>query len=151
MLPEPERRLLRCLAVFAGGFTLEGVTAVAEGTDLAGVLVVENIANLVAKSLVVFDASASPNRWRVLETIRAYAFKKLVEGGEREVVAKRHAQYYRDLFERAEAEAETRPADEWLTAYRPHVDNLRAALQWVFSPEGDVSIGVALAVAAIPL
>ena len=41
--------------------------------------------------------------------------------------------------------------EEWLAAYRPHIDNLRAALQWAFSPEGDVSIGVALAVAAIPL
>jgi len=151
LLPEPERRLLRYLAVFAGGCTLEAIAAVAEGADLADVPVIENMANLVAKSLVVLDASESPNQWRMLETIRAYAIQKLAESGEHEVVAKRHAQHYRDLFERAAAEAEMLPTDKWLPAYRPHIDNLRAALQWAFSPEGDVSIGVALAVAAIPL
>jgi predicted ATPase/DNA-binding winged helix-turn-helix (wHTH) protein len=132
LLPEPERRLLRCLAAFAGGFTLEAIAEVAERADLADVPLIDSIANLVAKSLVVFDASASPNRWRVLETIRAYAFQKLAESGEREVIAKRHARHYRDLFKRAEAEAETTPMEEWLAAYRPHIDNPRAALQWAF-------------------
>src|SRR5207244_11349641 len=64
--------------------------------------------------------------------------------GECERIARRHAKYYRDVFERAEAEAPARPADEWLAEYAPEIDNLRAALDWALSPRGDGSIGVAL-------
>ena len=44
-----------------------------------------------------------------------------------------------------------RPTGEWLADYAREIDNLRAALDWAFSPSGDESIGVALTVAAIPL
>src|SRR5207244_1785493 len=71
--------------------------------------------------------------------------------GECERIARRHAKYYRDVFERAEAEAPTRPADEWLADYAPEIDNLRAALDWALSPGGDGSIGVALTAAAVSL
>jgi hypothetical protein len=49
-------------------------------------------------------------------------------GGELEQFKRRHAEYYRDLFERAEAEWETRPTAEWLLAYGREIDNVRAAL-----------------------
>ncbi|HEX3524618.1 MAG TPA: hypothetical protein VHT52_21340, partial [Stellaceae bacterium] len=65
--------------------------------------------------------------------------------------ARRHAEYYRELFERAEAEWETRPTSEWLVDYGRQLDNLRAALAWAFSPGGDAPIGVSLTVAAVPL
>src|SRR5215472_2522327 len=68
LLPEAERSLLRRLAVFAGGFTLEAAAAVAGGAAI-DVPLIDSIANLVAKSLVVFEASTSPTRWRLLETI----------------------------------------------------------------------------------
>src|SRR5260370_16072689 len=75
-----------------------------------------------------------------------------VEGrGECERIARRHAEYYRDVFERAEGEAPARPADEWLAEYAPEIDNLRAALDWALSPGGDGAIGVALTAAAVPL
>jgi hypothetical protein len=60
----------------------------------------------------------------------------------------RHAEYYRNHFERAEGEAEARP--KWLADYAVEIDNLRAALDWGFSPDGDRSIGVALTTAADP-
>ncbi len=50
--------------------------------------------------------------------------------------------------ERADAEFETRPTAEWLAAYRPHIDDVRVALDWAFSPSGDVGIGVALTAAS---
>src|SRR4029077_11944106 len=61
------------------------------------------------------------------------------------------AEYYRDRFERAETEWEVRDTAEWLADYGRRVDNLRAALDWAFSPDGDASIGVALTAAAVPL
>src|SRR6202030_1593138 len=84
-------------------------------------------------------------------TTRAYAIEKLVQAGEFDAVARRHARRYLDLFEGAEAEAETRPTDEWLAEYGPRIDNLRAALDWAFSSTGDASIGVALTAAAASL
>jgi predicted ATPase len=87
----------------------------------------------------------------LLDTTRAYAFEKLGESDEMALVARRHAECYRDLFERAETEWETRPSPEWLSEYRRQIDNLRAALDWALSPGGDASIGVALTAAAVPL
>ena len=112
---------------------------------------IDRLADLVAKSLVVADVGGAKPRFRLLETTRAYAIEKLDESGERERIARRHAEYYRDLFERAEAEAAARSAGEWLADYAPEIDNLRAALDWAFSPGGDRSIGVALTAAAVPL
>ena len=89
--------------------------------------------------------------YRLLETTRAYAREKLIESAEFDHFARRHAEYYRNLFQHAEAELETRPTAEWLAAYRPHIDDLRAALDWAFSPSGDVGVGVALTAATVPL
>jgi hypothetical protein len=81
---------------------------------------------------------------------RAYALEKLKDSGEHEPLLRRHAEYYRDLFERAEVEWETRPIVEWLDDYVWCIDNLRAALDWAFSPRGDAPVGVALTVAGVP-
>jgi len=151
LLTEPERVILRRLAVFAGVFSLEAARAVASDDTIAGSEVVDCVANLVAKSLVTADTGGEWVRYRLLETTRAYALEKLVQAGEFDSVARRHAVRYLDLFEGAETESETRPTDEWLAEYGPRIDNVRAALDWAFSPSGDASIGVALTIAAVPL
>jgi non-specific serine/threonine protein kinase len=99
LLPEQERRLLRRLAFFPAGFTLEAATAVMSDAAPA---VVEGIANLVEKSLVMLDGSATIPRWRLLETTRAYALEKLAESGEAEQAARCHAEFFPDLFASAE-------------------------------------------------
>src|ERR1700730_5962152 len=150
LLPEPERVVLRRLAIFAGGFTLQAASAIAATDEIAGADIVDCAVNLVAKSLVAADLCGPTGWYRLLETTRACALEKLTESGELEQVAQRHAEYCRDLFERAELELDTRPAAEWLAAYSRRIDNLRAALDWAFSPSGDASIGVALTAAAVP-
>jgi predicted ATPase/DNA-binding winged helix-turn-helix (wHTH) protein len=150
-LPETERMILRHLAVFVGDFTLEAANAVTQAAEIAGFDVVDCIANLVAKSLVTADVDAAILHYRLLNTTRAYALEKLTASGELEQFARRHAEYYRGLFERVEAEWETRPTAEWLADYGRQIDNVRAALDWAFSPNGDTAIGVALTVAAVPL
>ena len=77
LLPEPERVVLRRLAIFAGGFTLAAASAVVADTDTAASDVVHHLANLIAKSLVVADIGRSLTRYRLLETTRAYALEKL--------------------------------------------------------------------------
>ena len=151
LLPEIERVVLRRLAIFAGGFTLQAASTIAATDELAGSDIVDCVANLVAKSLVAADLGGATGWYRLLETTRAYALEILGQSGEFEQVARRHAEYCRDLFERAEVELETRPASEWLATYGRRIDNLRTALDWAFSPGGDTSIGVALTAAAVPL
>jgi predicted ATPase/DNA-binding winged helix-turn-helix (wHTH) protein len=151
LLPESERVILRRLAVIAGDFLLDSASTIASGADIDASDVVEGVANLVAKSLVTADVGGPTVRYRLLDTTRAYALQKLRDSGELERLARRHAEHYRDLFERAEAEWETEPTDAWLAAYAFQIDNVRAALDWAFSPGGDVGIGVALTIAAVPL
>ena len=150
LLAEPERALLRRLAVFAGFLDLEAALAVA-GAGMSRTECIEGLASLIAKSLVSARADANVARYRLLDTTRAYALEKLGESGEGETIARRHAEFYRDLFERSEAEWERRPTAEWLDDYAWRIDNLRAALDWAFSPSGDVRLGVALTTAAVPL
>jgi len=151
LLPEPERIILRRLAVFAGAFNFEAASAITSGPDIRPSDVFDGLANLVMKSLVAVDFDDAGARYCLLDTTRAYALEKLDGSGERERLLCHHAEHYRDLFERAEAEWDTRPTAEWLENYVWCIGNLRAALDWAFSPAGDASLGVALTVAAVPL
>ena len=149
LLTDSERILLRRLAIFAGGFTLRAATAVASGTDGVASSVAEAIASLFAKSLVALDGSSPSGRWRLLETIRAYAGEKLTESGESGQVARRHAEFYRDLV--VSAGLGSRSPVEDLTLHVREIDNVRAALDWSFSPPGDTEIGLSLTAAFCPV
>ena len=151
LLPELERCLLRRLAVFPAGFTLEAATAVMSDAGDASTAVAERIASLVAKSLLAPDGSAPSGRWRLLETIRAHALEKLAASGEAEQAARRHAEFFRDLFAAPAATAQLKSGIGDITYCVREIDNVRAALDWAFSPEGDASIGVALTAVAAPL
>ena len=151
LLTEPERIVLRRLAVFAGGFTLEAASAVAADTGLEADVVVDGVANLVNKSLLSADVSGAVAQYRLLETTRAYARDKLVQAGELAQCARRQAEHLRGLFERAAAEWQTQPTGVWLAVYGQEADNLRAALDWAFSPDGDPAVAVTLVIAAVPL
>lgn len=145
LLPENERRLLRNLAAFPAGFTLQAADTVAgDGKST----VTPGISNLVSKSLVTLDNGAGDRRWRLLETVRVYAMEKLVDAGEQRNVLHRHAQYYMALFRPFGAEDQLQTALDGIGTYRREVDNLRAALSWAFSPEGDAAMGVELAAIA---
>jgi len=101
------------------------------------------------KSLVTVEVGSVTAYYRLHETTRGYALEKLAESGEFEQVARRHANYCRDLFDSAETELETLPAPAWLARYGRHVGQARAALDWAFSPTGAAEVGVALTVAAV--
>ena len=151
-LPEPERVILRRLSVFAGGFTLDSASAVACDDDLGSCELLDGVASLVSKSLVAVELGGAVGIYRLLDTTRAYARAKLAKSGEREGVARRHAEHYRDLMQAAAAEWEKgRPLGEWLACHARQIDNVRAALDWAFGESGDPHTGVELTVAAIAL
>jgi predicted ATPase/DNA-binding winged helix-turn-helix (wHTH) protein len=149
LLPEEERKALRRLSVFAGDFLLDAATAVAADPGSYGI--VDQVANLVGKSLIAADPRGKVAQYRLLDTTRLYAFEKLKSSGEFQQIARRHTEYYCAVFAHAEADSESLPQAAWLAIYERHLANVRAALRWAYSPEGDRQIAVALTVAAVPL
>jgi predicted ATPase len=92
-LSEPERAVLRRLGIFMGGFTLDAACAVAADPGLLKADVIDAVAELVEKSLVVVETTETEPRLRLLETTRAYALERLAESDERDAVARRHAEF----------------------------------------------------------
>lgn len=151
LLAEKQRTVLRCLGVFAGGFNLKSVCRIVVDAEISVPDIPEILADLVEKSLVSAETDKPAVRYRLLDTTRAYAIAKMSESLESGAIARRHAEYFRDFFEQSLTEWQTRPLDEWLSCYTPEIDNLRAALDWAFSSAGEVTVGMSLTVAAIPL
>ena len=144
LLSEGKKRLLRRLAVFAGGFTLEAAGALVNGPDDASSITLDDIAGLVSKSFVTLDGLAFGDRWRLLETIRAYAVEKLIESGEATQISRRHAEFFQEFMAGANLGSRIRPGTQDIARFAGEIDNVRAALDWSFSREGDVAIGVNL-------
>ncbi|MGB6543403.1 MAG: transcriptional regulator, partial [Xanthobacteraceae bacterium] len=151
LLPEAERRLLRRLGVFAGGFTVDAAAAVMADAGLDAATVTDCIANLVTKSLIVLDPTPGVTRGSLLETIRAYALQKLVESGESDDAQRRHAAFFRDLFALQARGARSSLSDEDLASRVREIDNVRAALDWSFSLAGDQAVGVEITAAYSPV
>jgi len=137
LLPEPERRLLRRLAIFAAGFTLEAANAVMSDKDHAACAFLEQIANLVAKSLVTVDGPPPARGWRLLDTIRAYALEKLAESGEAEQAAQRCTEYFRDLDRSAVHGSKVQPTAGGMARYGREIGNMHASLDCA-SPLSDI-------------
>jgi predicted ATPase/DNA-binding winged helix-turn-helix (wHTH) protein len=151
LLSEPEQRLLRRLAVFTAGFTLEAAGAIMSDTADAPSAIVDGVASLVAKSLVTFDGSVPDPRWRLLETIRAYAMEKLIESGEADQSARRHAEFFQSLLGALLPTGQSKTTTQDMARCVREIDNVRAALDWAFSANGDVATGVVLTAACGPV
>jgi tetratricopeptide (TPR) repeat protein len=121
LLPERERTVFRALSVFAGGFGLAAAAAVCCDGDKAAAL--DMIDSLAAKSLIVAEPAAGQTRYRLLETIRQYAFGQLAEAGEAGQARRRHAEAFLSLAERE---------NDLGVLSREH-DNFRAALDYALS------------------
>jgi predicted ATPase len=125
---EPERVVLDRLSVFAGSFTLDAAESVTSDDEIDAFDVLEHVSALVDKSLVVADPSEAT--YRLLETIRQYAFGRLIASGTAAEMRARHAGYYRTLAAALAPEL-TGPGDvaamERLSA---DIENLRLMVDW---------------------
>jgi hypothetical protein len=108
-----------------------------------------SLLELAEKSLVAADLDASGPRFRLLDTTRAYAFEKVREGGDLAPLARRHATYFLELLKAASHDRAA--GEDGYSAVERDMDNIRAALTWAFAPAGDLTIGVGLAAASLPL
>ena len=143
LLRPAEQRLFRQLGVFVGGFTLEAVEALIKD-DLDPV---EAVSSLVGQSVVfVLPLDETTPRYGMLETIREFALEQLDRSAEAAQAHRRHAEFIRDLAERAEPQLLVPAArSNWMAELEHLQDNVRAALAWSMSADGVLAIGVDLA------
>jgi predicted ATPase/DNA-binding CsgD family transcriptional regulator len=125
LLDGDERTLFRRLGIFAGGFDLPSAAEVAGDGDLTAASDV--IGRLADKNLLVHGRSADGSRWRMLETVRAYAHEKLAASGEEEEVRRRHLLWAATTAARLEAELDDEAT--WQHSFDLVADDLRAALK----------------------
>ena len=142
LLTPGEQRLFRWLGVFAGGWSLElAETVCAE--PLAEQLVFDGLAALVEHSLVQVQQGdeVTPSRFRLLETIREHARERLAASGEAPAAQRKHAEAMLHMVEEAEWHFLSRDRERWLRRVDVELDNVRAALTWSLTPEGDPELG----------
>ncbi len=148
LLPAEEQRLFRALGVFAGGFTVDLVVAVAgDGADSRWD-VVDRLAALVDRSLVTVSHD-DPPRYGLLETMRHYALIQLAAAGDEAALRQRHAAAIEDLF-RAVHDLMRGPGDDAARARaQAEMENAREALGWAAREDHALAVRLSAYVANI--
>ncbi len=134
LLSAPEQRLFRRLAPFVGGFTAAQAQRIGRDPDdtpdaLDEWQALAALGALVDKSLVQRDADGG-ERFRLFESARDDARRRLADAGEEPLVQRRHAHVMAELADALCADFETWRDADWLARYAPERHNLRAALAW---------------------
>ncbi|MFO1327221.1 MAG: tetratricopeptide repeat protein [Rubrivivax sp.] len=128
LLGDAEQRLFRRLSVFAGSWSLEAAEAVAADGALPAAEVLDGLGLLVAKSLVLMDAASG--RYRMLETVRAYAAERLRDSGDDAPTRDRHLAQVLALAESARQHLAGPEPGAWLARLDLERENLLAAHAW---------------------
>ena len=150
LLAPPERLLLNRLAVFAGGWTLIAAEAVCSDERLPSAEILNGLAHLIDQSLVVLDTtpqSGAP-RYRMLETIRQYAYEKLQSSGEALQWSQQHFYFFLHMAPAVEAKLQHDERGTWQKYLNAEHDNFRAALRWI-AERGEIEPQLRLVVALI--
>lgn len=130
LLGDPERAVLRRLAVHADGCTLDAAEAVCAGGEVASADVADVLARLVDRSLVaVTSHGAARPRYRLLESVAEYCLERLREADEFAAAAARHHRYFADLAVRAEPYLRGPEQRRWLELLDAENANLRRAVE----------------------
>jgi predicted ATPase/DNA-binding SARP family transcriptional activator len=128
LLTEPERRLLRRLAFFSGGVSVEATEHIMAAGAAPAADTFDLLTALTDKSLLVLERNGQP-RYRMLETIKAYGLERLADAGEVDSVRQAHAEYFLHLAEAAEPHLRTADQLGWLEVLDADRENLHAAVR----------------------
>lgn len=129
-LPPSQRAALKRASVFAGGFDLEAAREVLVEPEVGACAILDCLKQLEEKSLLVFDATPGAERYRLLDTIRAFGRQRLAAEDELEVTTDRHLGHFGSLARRASKEVQGPLQGTWLRKLDTDLENLRAALRW---------------------
>jgi predicted ATPase/DNA-binding NarL/FixJ family response regulator len=144
---KPERMLWARLSVFVGGFELQAVEGVCADERLPEAELLELVAGLVDKSILVCDdGRGEAARYRMLEAIRHYGLDKLREAGEDAVLRRRHRDWHQRLAARADAGWISDRQTYWLARLGREHANLRAAVEFCLTEPGEAEAALRLAV-----
>jgi predicted ATPase/class 3 adenylate cyclase len=136
MLSDVERSVFNRLGVFPGSFDSDAAVGVAGSGDIGRWGTIDSLASLVAKSMVVADDTPSATettRYRLLETMRAYARDRLIENNDLEATLRRHAAHFAEFAERAGPEFVQKNELHWRSRVQLEIHNLRSAAMWATS------------------
>ena len=132
LLDEPERRLFRRVSVFRGGCTLEAVEAVCDAREDLEVDILEGVASLCDKSLLLrIEGEEEEPRFVQLETIREYGAERLESSAEEDFIRRCHAAYFVILAEEADAKLTGPEGAAWYSRLRREEANWRATAEWL--------------------
>ena len=147
LLTDDDRRLLRRLSIFVGGWTVPAAARVAGDPEVvAGTMdTLDGLTRLVDRSLVIVERGATTTRYRMLETIRQYAREQLIRSGEAGDVAGRHLRFFAALADAAAAELRGPAMVDWLDRLDGEIENLGAALEWALEAEPETAVRMGLA------
>jgi predicted ATPase/Tfp pilus assembly protein PilF len=123
--------LFRRLSLFCGSFSLEAAESVCEDGALQSIDILDCICRLVDKSLLILEQNEGSARYRMSETIRAYAFERLKESGEAAALQTQFMQFFLGIVRQAEREIAGPAQAEWLERLETDIENFRAALSWI--------------------
>jgi predicted ATPase/DNA-binding winged helix-turn-helix (wHTH) protein len=146
-----EQYLLMVAAVFRAPFCLTWAIEVATAAHGPAFDMTDALEGLLSKSLVTSHASGRVVRFRLLELTRLYGLERLREQGDARRVRRLHAEHMLSVLENADLDRADVSAAAWFDAYPYAVDEVRAALDWAFSEDGDAELGCALTAAATPI
>ncbi|MDQ6930471.1 MAG: helix-turn-helix domain-containing protein [Candidatus Eremiobacteraeota bacterium] len=143
LLTPLEQQVFIGLALFPATFTLEAAQQVC-GMDLFQARTA--LSGLTAKSLVtIVEREQDTPRYRLLETVRAYAFDRLVVSGEHENRAHRFARYFCALATAADVTYGRISHEKFLASVEPELENFRFSLAWTLAQKKDRMLGAELA------
>jgi predicted ATPase/DNA-binding winged helix-turn-helix (wHTH) protein len=151
LLSTQEAAIFRLLSVFTGSFEWTDVTGMARLLNFDPYQTTMALGALVSKSLLSAEIDGEQLRYRLLESTRGYASEKLLQDPIAQDAYGRQAQITLSIFEKAEAEFASVDNRVWRARYEARAGDLRKALDWCFSDNGNASLGVDLAVSAIRL
>ncbi|HEX8968237.1 MAG TPA: tetratricopeptide repeat protein [Chloroflexota bacterium] len=132
LLSPAEQALFRRLGVFVGGFPLDAVLEVCDPDGTLGIDPVQAVESLMQKTLVrqIGRVGGLEPRFGMLETIREYALEQLDAIGERDLLRRRHAEYYLAGADAVVSQISSAQQAIWLRSLDAEHDNLREALAW---------------------
>jgi predicted ATPase/transcriptional regulator with XRE-family HTH domain len=130
LLSPDEKIAFQRLSVFVNGWTLEAAEFICSDAIITSEEVLDLLAHLTNKSLVVTKEAQVGTRYLMLETIRQYAHQKLLESGGSEAIHDKHLAYYVKLVEQAEPDLYRSNQVFWFKKLDDELDNFRLALEW---------------------
>lgn len=146
LLSENEAAVFRRLGIFMGGFGLEAACEVASGETIDRSSVIDALASLAAKSLLVVDNEHGRSRYHLLETTRAYAQERLAEAREVDTIQRGHPAHFAAFLEASTEAYMGELSDQALLArYGMDIDNMMRGLEWAFGPNEDADPATSLA------